>query len=453
MLCAILKQMYVPNNYTVKDFRSQISAFMAREVHYFYPRMSNYLNQKGLTYESYIIGVSLGDISADQFMLLTITRMWNISISILSPTFNTIWNLFHESKNPSIVIIGNGREFDNKRVSKHYSPTEKTLPSVRKLGHDISNIDIKYIQTRAAGEKAGTETFMIREREELLKQHYEVGKEKKKLKEKLSVYEEQFEVIGNCLCELEHDKDLLNRFRLHEEECEEGFQEIDAGKIPLVKPHEPNVPSKKRKISEVEDEEVTIEQVTVEIHGEETGAPDLPATTPVPIPTTTPTVAAALTTVATPTPAPIAVSTAPAVPTAAATAAAAPTTSTAMASSAPTTSSGKSSSGRCSRQATGPGPKCDQNPTRFYCSKCPKSFKYEKGLKEHVRERCGKTDKMFACGICNKDFHHEESLLDHIGVVHTKEKRHKCDICSAEFFYRKELKLHFDDVHKEQLQE
>ena len=303
MLRAILKQMYVPNNYTVKDFRSQISAFMAREVHYFYPRMSNYLNQKGLTYESYIIGVSLGDISADQFMLLAITRMWNISISILSPAFNTIWNVFHESKNPSIVIIGNGREFDNKRVSKHYSPTEKTLPSARKLGHDISNIDIKYIQTRAAGEKVGTETFMIREREELLKQHYEVGKEIKKLKEKLSVYEEQFEVIGNHLCELEQDKDLLNRFQLHEEEREEGFQEIDARKIPLVKPHVPNVPSKRRKISEIEDEEVTIEEVTVEIHGEETGAPDPPATTPAPIPTMTPTVAAALTTVATPTPA------------------------------------------------------------------------------------------------------------------------------------------------------
>ena len=302
MLRAILKQMYVPNNYTVKDFRSQISAFMAREVHYFYPRMSNYLNQKGLTYESYIIGVSLGDISADQFMLLAITRMWNISISILSPAFNTIWNVFHESKNPSIVIIGNGREFDNKRVSKHYSPTEKTLPSARKLRHDISNIDIKYIQTRAAGEKVGTETFMIREREELLKQHYEVGKEIKKLKEKLSVYEEQFEVIGNHLCELEQDKDLLNRFQLHEEERKEGFQEIDARKIPLVKPHVPNVPSKRRKISEVEDDEVTIEEVTVEIHGEETGAPDPPATTPAPIPTMTPTVAAALTTVATPTP-------------------------------------------------------------------------------------------------------------------------------------------------------
>ena len=350
--------------------------------------MSDYLNQKGLTYEAYIIGVSLGDISADQFMLLAISRMWNISISILSPAFNTIWNLYHELKNPSIVIIGNGREFDNKRVSHHYSPTEKTLPTAKKLGQDINNIDVKYIQTRAAGEKAGTETFMIREHEELLKKHYEVGKEIKKLKEKLSVYEEQYEVIGNRLCELEHDKDLLNRFHLHEEEHEEGFQEIDSGKIPRVKPHVPNVPSKKQKISEVEDEEVTIEEVTVEIHGEETGAPNPPATTPTPIPTTMPTVAAALTTVATPTPVPvpIAILTTAAVPTATATATAtaAPTTSTAMASSAPTTSSGKYKSGQCSRQATGPVPKCHQDPTQIYCSKCPKSFKYEKGLKEHL---------------------------------------------------------------------
>ena len=73
----------------------------------------------------------------------------------------------------------------------------------------ILHIYLKYIQTRAAGEKAGTETFMIREREELLKKHYEVGKEMKKLKEKLSVYEEQYEVIGNHLCELEHNKDLF----------------------------------------------------------------------------------------------------------------------------------------------------------------------------------------------------------------------------------------------------
>ena len=174
--------MYVPSNYTTKDFRSQIGAFMAHEVHYFFPRMSEYLSNKGLTYKAYITGVSLGDISADQYMILAISRMWNVSISILSPAFNAIWNLYHKSKNPSVVIIGNSREFGNKRESHHYSPTEKTLPSAKKLGHDIDNIDVKYIQTRVAGEKVGTETFMIREREELLKKHYEVGKQIKQLK-------------------------------------------------------------------------------------------------------------------------------------------------------------------------------------------------------------------------------------------------------------------------------
>ena len=47
MLRSILKQMYVPSNYTAKDFCSQIGAFMAREVHYFFPRMSEYLSNKG----------------------------------------------------------------------------------------------------------------------------------------------------------------------------------------------------------------------------------------------------------------------------------------------------------------------------------------------------------------------------------------------------------------------
>ena len=85
MLRVILKQMYMPNTYTTKDFRSQIGAFMAREVHHFYPQMSDYLNKKGLTYVAYVTGVGLGDISPDKFMILAISRMCNISISTLKP--------------------------------------------------------------------------------------------------------------------------------------------------------------------------------------------------------------------------------------------------------------------------------------------------------------------------------------------------------------------------------
>ena len=108
--------------------------------------MAEYLPEKGITYESYVIGITLDDVCADEYMLMTISRMWNIAISIISLAFNSMWNLYHDSKCPSVVIVSNGREFGNKRQSWHYSTTEKTLPSTNKVEHDIVNIDVKYIQ-------------------------------------------------------------------------------------------------------------------------------------------------------------------------------------------------------------------------------------------------------------------------------------------------------------------
>ena len=239
-----------------------------------------------------------------------------------------------------------------------------------------------------------------------------------KHKEKLAVYEEQYEVIGNHLCKLEHDKDLLNRFRLHEEQHEQGFQQMDSGKIPQIRPQIISVenPSKKHKISQdppevVIEEGIIEEQVLfVEVHGEfmeETPTP-APTVAPASVPTTMPTVAATPT--ATPAPVPTAI------PTAAPTAA----TSTAMASSAalaPRGSSVQHKSGRCTPQATGQWQNVIETPSRVYYPNCSKDFKFEKGLKEHLRDRCGKTQKMFQCGVCQKEFHHEQSLL-YIYYIH-----------------------------------
>ena len=90
-------------------------------------------------------------------------------------------------------------------------------------------------------------------------------------------------------------------------------------------------------------------------------------------------------------------------------------------------------------------PERDQDSSRVYCPYCPKDFKFQKGLKEHFRDRCGKTQKMFQCGVCRTEFHHEESLLDHVSIFHTGQKRHKCEFCPEAYFYRKDLKAHFDD--------
>ena len=79
---------------------------------------------------------------------------------------------------------------------------------------------MKHIQKCSAGEKVATETFMIREKEALLKQHYQFGKQMQELKAKLTVCEYEYNAIRNCWCELERDKDLLNRFRIYEEKRE-----------------------------------------------------------------------------------------------------------------------------------------------------------------------------------------------------------------------------------------
>ena len=96
--------------------------------------MAEYLPEKGITYESCVIGISLDDVCADEYMLMMISRMWSIAISIISSAFNSMWNLFHDSKCPSVVIVSNGTEFGNKRQSHYYSVTEKTLPSTNKVG-------------------------------------------------------------------------------------------------------------------------------------------------------------------------------------------------------------------------------------------------------------------------------------------------------------------------------
>ena len=141
-----------------------------------------------------------------------------------------------------------------------------------------------------------------------------------------------------------------------------------------------NLP-KKRKISHVEEdlpeavvEEGTDQVVLVEVHSEfmeetPTPAPTVALTT---VPTTT--VAAALATAATPTHVPTAA--AAAAPTVTATPTSTSTTCTVAL--APRASSVKVKSGRCSREATGPVPECDQDPSRVYCPHCPKHFKWEK---------------------------------------------------------------------------
>ena len=140
--------------------RTQVAAYMAANVYFFFPRMEKYLQygerpDEKLTYEAYLMGVHSGEIWADIYMLMAISRMWNISISIISPAYKSMWNLFHDSKSPNIVIVSNGKAFGSSRQAWHFSPTEKTLPSAKKLGYDVAVLSVKNVTKRSDGNSEG----------------------------------------------------------------------------------------------------------------------------------------------------------------------------------------------------------------------------------------------------------------------------------------------------------
>ena len=51
-------------------------------------------------------------------------RMWNVSISIISPTLRDVWRIHHNADVPDIVIIANGNQFGSERAITHFVPTQ-----------------------------------------------------------------------------------------------------------------------------------------------------------------------------------------------------------------------------------------------------------------------------------------------------------------------------------------
>ena len=58
--------------------------------------MVDYLKLKQLTFTSYVIGVYNGRVWADEFLIGAIGMMYNVRITVVSPYFSNVWNVFHD---------------------------------------------------------------------------------------------------------------------------------------------------------------------------------------------------------------------------------------------------------------------------------------------------------------------------------------------------------------------
>ena len=108
---------------------------MVEDYNFYYPKMQKYLNAHNLLYSAYILYLYSGIIWADEYMLGALGRMFDVKISVVSPAYDDVWNIFHESGLPHVVIVANGGDFGKKHG---------TLFSHERIGNDLERCLCRY---------------------------------------------------------------------------------------------------------------------------------------------------------------------------------------------------------------------------------------------------------------------------------------------------------------------
>ena len=96
MFRAVRIQLHCPQRYTDDMFRHQIASYMVEIVDFLHPIIKEYLDQMNISFNTYVMAVYNGQIWSDEYVLATIGKMFNIRISVISPFYSDVWNVFHD---------------------------------------------------------------------------------------------------------------------------------------------------------------------------------------------------------------------------------------------------------------------------------------------------------------------------------------------------------------------
>ena len=83
-------------------------------------------------------GIYHGTIWADEYIIGALSRMLNIKITVISPYCSDVWNVFHRSAIPDVVIVSNGGDFGAKSAVTHFTAAHGTENVWRCVGSDIA---------------------------------------------------------------------------------------------------------------------------------------------------------------------------------------------------------------------------------------------------------------------------------------------------------------------------
>ena len=122
----------------IRDCSASIGSVHGVRSCFFPPIMKAYLKKYGISYNAYVKGVYHGTIWADKYIIGALGRMFNVKITIISPYYSDVWNIFHRSAIPDVVIVSNGGDFGTRSAIMHFTGTRGTDNVWKFVGSDIA---------------------------------------------------------------------------------------------------------------------------------------------------------------------------------------------------------------------------------------------------------------------------------------------------------------------------
>jgi hypothetical protein len=120
MYNAVLCQIQRPREFDESKLRRQLELFALSYPYILRPFVDHILLDE-LSYEGWVRGIGSKQVWGNETVLIAISLMWNVSISIMTPT--SVFPVYHNEKVPDIVIMANGEKGD----MTHFSGTGRLM--------------------------------------------------------------------------------------------------------------------------------------------------------------------------------------------------------------------------------------------------------------------------------------------------------------------------------------
>ena len=167
LIRSVIVQLKTPKGLMSQIVRHQLAQYMASEVVFFFPMVKEYLEKHRISYNLYVKGIYHGTIWADKYIIGALSRMLNIKITVISPFYSDVWNVFHRSAMPDVIIVSNGGDFGAKNAVTHFTATRGTENVWRCVGSDIAVGEIGHYSKESEGRTYAINVFEAEEKKKM----------------------------------------------------------------------------------------------------------------------------------------------------------------------------------------------------------------------------------------------------------------------------------------------